>query len=387
MSRSASADGGDVEAPFFMRPAMLYLLQHSEGGPTRQVPVSESTALALERALLTRDGAERRRILAEALAADPVLAEWTDREALRRDGLQVANYDDAATWLSERLAEKLAGRLGELPASDSPAEALSYCEPYIAWRLPALVALLSDYDRRLADFDRRLEQEKLDSLKELAYGASHEINNPLANIAARAQTLLRDETDAGRQRKLTAIHRQAMRAHEMIADLMLFARPPKLELATHDLRHVARQVVGEMAELADERQIELDSDVGNEPVTLEFDATQLAVAIGALVTNAIEAVGQGGHVDVFVRRQATDGHAWAEVMVGDDGPGISDEVRQHMFDPFYSGREAGRGLGFGLSKCWRIVTDHGGQLIVGQSARRGAQISILLPLAQQSAHA
>ena len=75
------------------------------------------------------------------------------------------------------------------------------------------------------------------ALKELAYGASHEINNPLANIAARAQTLLEDEPDPERRRKLTAIHRQAMRAHEMIADLMLFARPPKLELA--DVRPAA----------------------------------------------------------------------------------------------------------------------------------------------------
>jgi len=72
--------------------------------------------------------------------------------------------------------------------------------------------------------------------------------------------------------------------------------------------------------------------------------------------------------------------------VSDDGPGISEEVRRHMFDPFYSGREAGRGLGFGLSKCWRIVTDHGGQVIVGQSARQGAEISMLLPLVSAPAH-
>jgi C4-dicarboxylate-specific signal transduction histidine kinase len=56
-----------------------------------------------------------------------------------------------------------------------------------------------------------------------------------------------------------------------------------------------------------------------------------------------------------------------------------------LFDPFFSGREAGRGLGFGLSKCWRIVTDHGGQVVVQRPAGTGAEIDILLPLAHEPA--
>jgi signal transduction histidine kinase len=363
---------------------MLYLLQLSDSGQTRQVPVTEATALALESALLTIDSSERQRTLAQAMAADSALAEWAGHEALRQNALRIASTVEAATWLADRPAEKLAGRLVAANAAGSLTETSPYTDLGLATRLPALVGLASHYERRVAEFDGRLEHEKLESLKELAYGASHEINNPLANIAARAQTLLRDETDAGRQRKLTAIHRQAMRAHEMIADLMLFARPPKLERAACDLGQLAEQVVGEQHELAAERQVELRCNMGGEPVRLEVDATQLAVAMGALVTNALEAVGDGGHVDVRVRRHESSGQAWAEVVVEDDGPGISEEVRRHMFDPFYSGREAGRGLGFGLSKCWRIVTDHGGQVIVGQSARHGAQISILLPIAEPS---
>ena len=85
------------------------------------------------------------------------------------------------------------------------------------------------------EFLDALEAAKLDALKELAYGASHEINNPLANIAARAQTLLRDESDPERRRALEAIHQQALRAHEMISDLMLFARPPRLERGPVDV--------------------------------------------------------------------------------------------------------------------------------------------------------
>lgn len=238
---------------------------------------------------------------------------------------------------------------------------------------------MSDSDARSAEFEERLEREKLAALMELAYGAGHEINNPLANIAARAQTLLADEVDPERRRKLAAIHRQAMRAHEMIADLMLFARPPKLELAEVDLRQIVRQVADQQRDAAAERSIALDCEVGDAPISVQVDATQLAVAVAAVVTNAIEAIGANGHVSVTAR-EWTEGEARsAEVIVRDDGPGISEAVRRHLFDPFFSGREAGRGLGFGLSKCWRIVTDHGGRVVVNNVEGGGAEFTIALP--------
>jgi hypothetical protein len=83
-------------------------------------------------------------------------------------------------------------------------------------------------------------------------------------------------------------------------------------------------------------------------------------------------------VTVATRIQSIGEMNIVEVSVRDDGPGISEHVRRHMFDPFFSGREAGRGLGFGMSKCWRIVTDHGGEVIVGNQ-QHGAEITIRLP--------
>lgn len=243
----------------------------------------------------------------------------------------------------------------------------------------ARVAKMSDADVHSAEFEARLEQAKLAALVELAYGAGHEINNPLANIAARAQTLLSDERDPERRRKLQAIHRQAMRAHEMIADLMLFARPPQLEIAECDLRQLVLQVADEQRDWASERSIEIRCEVGDTPILIQADATQLAVAIAAVVTNAIEAVGKNGRVEVFAREFVAADVRTAEVVVRDNGPGISSTVREHLFDPFFSGREAGRGLGFGLSKCWRIVTNHGGQIIVNNAADGGAEFTVLLP--------
>ena len=224
-------------------------------------------------------------------------------------------------------------------------------------------------------FAAELERAKLDAMKELAYGASHEINNPLANIALRAQTLLKREDDVDKRKALEAIHRAAMRAHEMISDLMLFARPPKLEKREVSLPEVAAGVVQELGPRSREQSTELylepdgDSCVNADPV-------QLAVALRALMDNSLDALGKGGTVTVTVGG-ARLGGGWLRVT--DDGPGIPEEVRPHVFDPFFSGREAGRGLGFGLSKCWRIVTEHGGEVRLDSAPNQGVIASISLP--------
>src|SRR5215470_11694072 len=104
-----------------------------------------------------------------------------------------------------------------------------------------------------ADFVAAVESAKLAALYNFAYGLSHEINNPLANIATRAQTLLVDERDPERRRKLATINQQAFRAHEMIADLMLFARPPLLQLKPVNLVELCRSIVAELEPSAHEQ--------------------------------------------------------------------------------------------------------------------------------------
>ena len=251
-----------------------------------------------------------------------------------------------------------------------------------------------------------LESLKLSALKELAYGASHEINNPLANIAARAQTLLRDEAAPERRYALEAIHRQAMRAHEMISDLMLFARPPALVTEMVDLRSIVEGVLEELAEPFQHRAVRFLWKRPDESMQCQgaFDCMgdpgQLAVAIMAVCTNSLEAIGTGGEVAVSLGHQISDRlpagqhptaaaetaapTEWLVLEIADDGPGISETVRPHLFDPFFSGREAGRGLGFGLSKCWRIITQHGGSVDASNRsetspATPGAIVTICLP--------
>jgi len=234
-------------------------------------------------------------------------------------------------------------------------------------------------------FDQMLEQAKLEAMYNLAAGAGHEINNPLGSIAGWAQLLLRDEPDKERRRTLARINSQAFRAHEMIADMMLFARPPVPVKTEIDLVRVVDEVFAGLQEEAAQRRTQLVRLPGEAPILVHADGVQIQTAVRAICVNAMEAIGAGGHIHVSIRRAApwagAEAHvdAAAEIVIQDDGPGISPQVRRHLFDPFFSGREAGRGLGFGLSKSWRIITNHGGRIDVASETGSGARFTISLP--------
>ncbi len=243
-------------------------------------------------------------------------------------------------------------------------------------RLPVLAAKLARLSTLEQQFDETLEAEKLEAMAEFAAGAGHEINNPLAVIAGRAQLFLRDETDPERRRALALMNAQAKRVYEMIADMMLFARPPAPQREPLDLGELIDGVVDDLSPQAAAQETTLLRLDTSETVGIEADKTQLAVALGAVCRNSLEALGRGGRIEINAR--SLDGGI--EIRIADDGPGIPPEHRRHLFDPYYSARQAGRGLGLGLSKCWRIVTNHGGRVAVKSNAGQGAVFVITLPV-------
>lgn len=250
--------------------------------------------------------------------------------------------------------------------------------------LPQLAAKLRRLNQLETKFDAVLEQEKLASLRQLAYGASHEINNPLANISTRAQTLLREETNPEKRKRLATINAQAFRAHEMISDMMLFAKPPELSLSAVDMQRLLDTLMKELRPQAEQQGTLLSCVIPEMPIVVRADAVQLSVAIRALCVNSLEALGEGGgsvEIQVAVGRGPDgDSRDWLEIRVRDTGPGVSQEARRHLFDPFYSGREAGRGLGLGLSKCWRIITLHGGRIDLDSHGGPGATFRLRIPV-------
>lgn len=245
------------------------------------------------------------------------------------------------------------------------------------WRwLPRLTARLARCTAIESRFDERLEQEKLDAMAEFAAGAGHEINNPLAVIAGRAQLFLHDERDPERRRELALVNAQAKRVYEMIADMRLFARPPKPEPELIDAAEVVDRALAELRDELARRSIELIRRGEPGPFRMEADPTQLTVALQAMCKNSAEAIGHDGRIEVTLTHRGRE----VELRVDDTGPGIAPEVRKLLFDPFYSARQAGRGLGLGLSKCWRIVvTNHGGRIDVERSPSGGASFRIRLP--------
>lgn len=223
-------------------------------------------------------------------------------------------------------------------------------------------------DERQAEFVLQLEnvlqQAKLESLAEFAAGAGHEINNPVATIVGRAQLLLSTETDPDRRHSLEVIGGQALRIRDMIGDVMLFGRPPVPRCISLPLSELVAEAIRSQESLTSRQAAIIEADVA-EDLRIWADRTQLLVVLTALLRNSLEVADRPGVIiKVSASRQERSERRGVVVRVQDDGPGMTDVDREHLFDPFYSGRQAGRGLGFGLSKCWRIVRQHDGEIKV-----------------------
>lgn len=212
-----------------------------------------------------------------------------------------------------------------------------------------------------AAFDEAIQDSKRAALKQFAYGLSHEINNPLANISARAQGLMRDEAKPDRNHSLQRIIDQSMRAHEMVADLMFYAHPPKPNLGDAEAKPLLQAVINQTQALIQGRGIELRLIVHSPPV-FQADRAMMLEALRSLVRNAVEAIGCDGVIELVCLSHVNHGKAGVVFEVRDSGPGLSEEARIHAFDPYFSGREAGRGLGVGLCRVDRIATLHGGTI-------------------------
>lgn len=228
--------------------------------------------------------------------------------------------------------------------------------------------------------DAAVAAARLEALREFAYGAGHEINNPLANIAARAQALLIDEVDPERRRRLATIVDQAFRARDMIGGLMVFARPPKPAPTRTEIDSILTPVLDAIRPQADLKPVRLEYSPPPATCPVDVDATQVTEAIRLLAVNAVEAA--SSRVTIHV---AAPGHAGAAVCVvtlTDDGPGMPRDVQGRAFDPFFSGREAGRGIGLGLPKAWRLVEINGGELQIDSRPGRGTRASVSLPAAR-----
>ena len=335
------------------------------------LPVSPAGCLAAARAVVAGMAGDRDRHLAAWREAtlDPAIAAWLAAEGL---GLPQAG---------ERLPE-LTGRLrSAVVTAARPGRPLApRSETFEAGLLLDALAAAAAHHDLACRYEQRVAEARLESLRELAYGAGHEINNPLANIAARAQALLIDEREPERRRRLATIVDQAFRARDMIGGLMLFARPPRPEPRETTVDDVLRPVVESLAARATARAVRLEYTTAPTPVSLFVDATQVGEAVRMLAVNALEAVDDGGRVHFEASGDAAARRA--RIIVGDDGPGMDAQTAARACDPFFSGRDAGRGIGLGLPKALRLIESSGGSLAIESLPGRGTRCVVDLPTAR-----
>jgi signal transduction histidine kinase len=242
--------------------------------------------------------------------------------------------------------------------------------------LSELSEKVSTVVERLQTAEREsLRSEQMAALGQLAAGLAHELRNPLTAM----QTLVeaaRSGADGGRLegQDLAVLEEEIARLNRSIQSFLDYARAPKLERKSVDLRDIVQRTRQLLAARADRQEIQLAAQLPDQPVTVNADAEQLRQVLLNLVLNAFDAVGHNGAVTMEVSPQS-NGQAVLHVI--DTGPGIPESIRERLFEPFVSSKESGTGLG--LTICRRIVEQHGGTIDAANRPEGGAVFSVRLP--------
>jgi len=240
------------------------------------------------------------------------------------------------------------------------------CLPYSIDELRRTVAELEVSNEQLASTQSALMQsEKLASMGQLAAGIAHEVNNPLGIVLMYAHLLLEDcAPDNPVRDDLQMIAEQANRCKKIVAGLLHFARQNKLVREPTDLAKLIDRGLAAIATPANVR-VDIHHDVRDPQA--EIDRDQILQVLTNLVTNAVDAMPEGG--TLTLRTADTDDAVRLEV--ADTGSGIREEDRARIFDPFFTTKQIGRGTGLGLAVTYGIIKMHSGTITVESSADPG----------------
>lgn len=223
-------------------------------------------------------------------------------------------------------------------------------------------------------FDSLRRAERLSALGRLSAGLAHEIRNPLSVISNSLELAGRTTLEAGiRAEVMGYIKEEVLRLNAMVTHFLEFARPRPPELEIMDAQRLMEEVRRILSEFVASREVTTHWSPPAFQCSVSVDAGQIREVILNLVLNATEAMPNRGVVDVWATQQ--DGHLI--VNVKDEGTGIPDEKLQHIFEPFYTTKPEGTGLGLPIVQ--QIMLQHGGRIEAKRNPDRGMTFSLYFP--------
>lgn len=222
-----------------------------------------------------------------------------------------------------------------------------------------------------------LQSQKMAAVGLMAAGIAHEINNPLTGVVGYSKLLLENRTlTPDIRRKVEHISVSGERCRKIVEGVLLFSRQQgDVERAPLNLADLINRVVRIGEYQWKMHNVRILRDLEPEVVVM-VDADQIEQVLLNLLSNAVDAMGTGGNIEIALRAQDSGG---AILSVRDEGCGIPPEARDHIFDPFFSTKDIGKGTGLGLSISYGIVRDHGGDILVESSPGAGTTFIVMLP--------
>lgn len=231
--------------------------------------------------------------------------------------------------------------------------------------------------QREQELGEQLEyQEKVAMIGRVAGGVAHELGAPLNVIQGRASILARNNLGDNDNRHLEDIRYQVQRMTRIIEQLLdCFRHVPDARRPV-DLAPILRELVDGLRDEPGAKRVPVTLRLPNEPVVVQAEPTRLELACLNVMRNACEAA--DSKVEVSLQKA---GDRW-ELRVDDDGPGIAGEMRERIFEPFFSTRPAGEGTGLGLAMVKSVIKEHRGELAVADSDLGGCRMSLFWPAAE-----
>ena len=236
---------------------------------------------------------------------------------------------------------------------------------------------LEEKNQQLLNMQKDLAQaERLAGIGLLASGVAHEINNPLAIIRGNAELLeMSTRLNDSDQYEVETIIRQVGRVERIVSNLLTFARTKKKVIRSFHIEVLLESILDQIGHQIPFKIYHIERMYHNSENLIEGDEDQLRQVFTNLILNSLQAMEAGGtlRVSTVVDQKA----GCCSIMIGDNGPGISPEIQEKLFTPFFTTKPKGTGLGLAVS--YGIVKDHGGDITVESVPGHGASFIVVLP--------